>query len=612
MDYDLVALVDGGGDDAERNAPIPGGGDGGELVQGEHHLRTGLHTQKTQPEIAAELNGSFNDMRDAMKGLTPDFVASSTKADLHTKKLELETLVTAYKREFPELKLDNLMPENKVQWENQNTSMIQWEVQMKTFFKGAEEAKEVDPFNLGTTYAFEVGSDGAKLVEDFKRERREHAAEIKKLRDDINALKSASQTQIDDLKTATQTIDQLKTTSQSQLDDLKATNETRISQLTKSKQEECDRVMEKSIREKQFAERQILLMQQQLLQRQPTELSYDEVDIEEAEEQAAVGGTNELPQEQGSVNLKLDTFHLPSFNGDLENWETFKDMFEYLVNKSKKMTKVMKFHQLRSVLTGPALDCIRGYQVTAKNYDAAWIDLNKRFDRTTEISDEYMRKFLEVPALKSKATHITIRAIIDATNQMLRALPGLNITINNWDPFLNLIIRTKLNGDIRSEWNRLQAKDKSSKITDLLDFLEGKANEALPIQIESLNQLMSCEPKKKSSHRIFQVNEQPAKPESKAPKCGICNGTNHKTTSCFKLTKSDAKSRYALVKKQNLCFKCLQPHKVENCKKDNCNHCSKPHHPMLCFKREAEKENISPIRNSNEEWNRPSCSKNPQ
>lgn len=90
--------------------------------------------------------------------------------------------------------------------------------------------------------------------------------------------------------------------------------------------------------------------------------------------------------EQATMNLKLDSVQLETFNGRLEDWESFRDMFEYLVDKSRKMSKIMKFHQLRSHLKRTALDCIRGNQVTASNYDAAWADLKKRLDRTDALA----------------------------------------------------------------------------------------------------------------------------------------------------------------------------------------------------------------------------------
>lgn len=224
---------------------------------------------------------------------------------------------------------------------------------------------------------------------------------------------------------------------------------------------------------------------------QPSEISYDEGDNEE---DRLVG--EDPPKEQGTSNLKLATVTL-----------SYIDMFEYLVDQSKKLSKVVKFHQLRSHLKGNALDCIRGYKVTSANYDAAWADLKKRYDRTEELIEEYIRKFLEASAIRHRATHWNLRAIIDATNQMFHALPGLGTKIENWDPFINFIVKTKIDEETRSEWRQKQVKEKLVKTTDLLDFLENRASELQPAQSQHLSQMLNNESKRKFNKKIFQVTE---------------------------------------------------------------------------------------------------------
>ena len=87
----------------------------------------------------------------------------------------------------------------------------------------------------------------------------------------------------------------------------------------------------------------------------------------------------DVQRDQGIANLKLDTIKLQIFNGNLADWEAFRDMFKYyLVDRSKKMSKVVKLYQLRTHLEGAAFDCIRGYKPNGSNYDAAWADVKKR------------------------------------------------------------------------------------------------------------------------------------------------------------------------------------------------------------------------------------------
>jgi Protein of unknown function (DUF1759) len=105
------------------------------------------------------------------------------------------------------------------------------------------------------------------------------------------------------------------------------------------------------------------------------------------------------------VQMKLDTIKLPYFKEDLTEWIPFKELFLSLVHKNKNMDDSVRFLQLSNHSRGAALDTIRGYQPSGVNYKAAWNDLKKRFDRKGEIVQEYIRKFLEVPAITSKSTY---------------------------------------------------------------------------------------------------------------------------------------------------------------------------------------------------------------
>lgn len=107
--------------------------------------------------------------------------------------------------------------------------------------------------------------------------------------------------------------------------------------------------------------------------------------------------------EQGLLGLKLGSIDMPTFGGSLDEWEAFRDLFEHLVHKSKRLSTTVKFYQLRTHLKGAALDTIRGYQVIGSNYDAAWADLKKRYNRTDELVEQYIRKFFEAKPVEHKS-----------------------------------------------------------------------------------------------------------------------------------------------------------------------------------------------------------------
>lgn len=309
----------------------------------------------------------------------------------------------------------------------------------------------------------------------------------------------------------------------------------------------------------------------------------------------------------GLTGLKPGQITLPTFSGNLEDWEAFKALYETVIHSSK-MSKTIKFNQLRTLLKGQALDAIRGFQITGTNYDAAWELLKKRYDRTGELVEEYIRKFFETKPLEPRSNFVAVRKIIDYTNQMLRALPTLGANINNWDPIVNLIICSKLNEDIRSEWQKRKVKKTTTETSELLEFLEDRAIELQPSQSEKFSEMLKGDTRKKfSPKKVFQTNESSTEPKKKNKnECLMCKG-NHSLWDCSMLKSKTAKVRTGIIKALGLCFKCLLKHAADLCENEDCEYCGGPHHILLCYKRENE-DKMQPFKKSSSLQPRPGTS----
>lgn len=300
-----------------------------------------------------------------------------------------------------------------------------------------------------------------------------------------------------------------------------------------------------------------------------------------------------VPESLVTAPLRLEAINLPTFNGDLTEWSSFRDLFTYLIHNNDQLADIVKFYQLRSKLRGPALDTIKGYQITGVNYQAAWDDLQRRFDRTDNLIQEYIRKFLEVPAILNRPNSHRIRAIIDATNQMTRALPGLGANVRHWDPFICLIISSKLDEETRSDWRQHLGRRTDATIGDLIDFLETRSLDYQPSQSDHLSQMLKGQVCPRNPRRnIFAVTNEPDKATGQKRKCVICKG-DHYPWQCQKLRKECARVRAELVNSVGACVKCLLKHEVGACTKSDCPYCGEGHNSMLCLKRERDQGNTN-------------------
>jgi len=257
-------------------------------------------------------------------------------------------------------------------------------------------------------------------------------------------------------------------------------------------------------------------------------------------------------------------------------------LFTYLVHENPKLADTLKFHLLRTHLKGTAFDTIKGYAFEGANYMLAWGDLKRRFGRKDELIQEYIRKFLETPAITQRASFIKLRAIVDSTNQMLRALPSLAVDVSSWDPFVMLILTMKLDEETRNEWKQRKGR-READVKEMLEFIENRALELQPTQADRLSQLLKGERKsdRRPAARVFQINNE--------TECPLCKGP-HKIWHCPKLKSECAKVRTNIIKSLKLCFKCLLKHELGACKKD-CPYCGGPHNLLLCYKKENDNKN---------------------
>lgn len=86
---------------------------------------------------------------------------------------------------------------------------------------------------------------------------------------------------------------------------------------------------------------------------------------------------NHLPNHS---SVKLPTLELPKFNGSIDKWTQFRDLFSTIVHNDASIDNVRKFYYLSSCLMDEAQKVIASIEITNDNYPIAWDLLLKRFD----------------------------------------------------------------------------------------------------------------------------------------------------------------------------------------------------------------------------------------
>ena len=139
-----------------------------------------------------------------------------------------------------------------------------------------------------------------------------------------------------------------------------------------------------------------------------------------SEEQSSKGSVHK----DQSSNLKLPRIELPKFSGDVLKFQNFWDQFEAVVHDNDDLPNVQKFTDLRSVLSGNALQTIRGFEVTGTSYQPAVECLKHRYGGKRVVISSLVKSVVQMDA-KSVVTAPSLRDLYHTLKNRTRALEAL-------------------------------------------------------------------------------------------------------------------------------------------------------------------------------------------
>lgn len=184
-----------------------------------------------------------------------------------------------------------------------------------------------------------------------------------------------------------------------------------------------------------------------------------------------------------AMDLKLEKITIPTFDGDLTQWISFRDQFVDLVHTNPRLTPIVKFTMLRNHLKGlAAAGAINGFKLSNADYETAWHIIMNRYNRPDKIIDEYLRRFYELPRLHSPTTAAQLIKMANSANQLVRVLPNLGQNVDTWDTWILFDLRERLDPVTLMKWTDIVKGRQNTKLSEFFDFLELEATEAIPIE----------------------------------------------------------------------------------------------------------------------------------
>ncbi|XP_060836320.1 uncharacterized protein LOC132918983 [Rhopalosiphum padi] len=287
---------------------------------------------------------------------------------------------------------------------------------------------------------------------------------------------------------------------------------------------------------------------------------------------------------------RLAPISLPSFEGDILEWESFFDCYKAMVHNDDSYPSAQKFSYLRSTLKGQALDIIKGIPITDANYNVAIKRLQQRFDNKSLVIQSHIRAILDTPRAEACQAR-ELQDLYSNISAHVAALEALGQPVNQWDAWLVTVVLRKLDYATSHEWQVRRTNTELPKYSELQLFLSSRC-----VALESAETLQNTvdEDKRKitakASNLKYNAHNYPRKAlytaNHNVVKCECCAG-DHRVYACSKFKEMPVGSRVQIVREARLCFNCFSNiHMANTCKsKYNCRVCNGRHNTLLHYEK---------------------------
>ncbi|XP_053960640.1 uncharacterized protein LOC128864903 [Anastrepha ludens] len=284
--------------------------------------------------------------------------------------------------------------------------------------------------------------------------------------------------------------------------------------------------------------------------------------------------------------VKLEPLAIPTFDGTMQNWLAFKDVFELLVHNTD-YPEGYKLGKLRQAISASAVPLVGS--VYSGGYADLWKALKERFDNRRQLAETHVSRLLNIKPT-TEDTPTALLFIVDTVHESLRALHVMGLPVAEWDAVVVPIIVSKLPITTQREWNMSCSPTEIPSLNELLTFLGQRAHSLSTtvvtwsngVEFTSKSHQRAGGPSRAVRSHVVSAEE---------GKCTYCQGA-HRIMKCARFLVMKYEDRITAAKTAKLCFNCLkQGHSARQCPSGNCRHCGRKHNSLLC--RESLSQNPS-------------------
>lgn len=297
-----------------------------------------------------------------------------------------------------------------------------------------------------------------------------------------------------------------------------------------------------------------------------------------------------------TMSLSLPEIKLPTFNGSVGNWASFRDMFNVLIHDNSDLHSIQKFLYLKSCLAEEAALLVQHLPLTSSNYEVAWNMLIETYSKAYSIVTYHLNNIINIQ-YDSNNHLISLKYLLTTLRTNLNALQSLNVDVKTWDIMLIHLIEAKLDMSLFKEWVRKMNKKTLPTLLEFYDFLEEmiiiaeryhshpKSDQNIPSNTTSNSEMFSKSDKNIPSNTSSNSEMSGSRlSRMSIKKCPLCRCVKHKLYECHRFKSFAVKDKRTFVSQKSMCSNCLstKQHTSDSCPSSGvCKICFSRHHTLL-------------------------------
>ncbi|XP_053663491.1 uncharacterized protein LOC128712626 [Anopheles marshallii] len=196
------------------------------------------------------------------------------------------------------------------------------------------------------------------------------------------------------------------------------------------------------------------------------------MDLQKADESAhPIANSTMANTTSASVKMRLPKLELPTFDGNITQWVTYKDRFVSLVHDVPELPEVAKLQYLLASLKGEAALQFEHVPLEDKGYAPTWETLLQRYDDNKILRREYFKALIQLEPMNA-TTSSELTRVVNETRRLVQGMKRLDEPVQHWNTPLTTLVTYKLDKTTLMYWEQFAVENLTDSYEQLMEFCE--------------------------------------------------------------------------------------------------------------------------------------------